>query len=138
MSSKSSLRSLEDAVVHLQEELDLRNSEIEMLQQRMSTTKCMECDHKDEIIADILNKMESMHIVADSKAAEINIDKVMRNISDLNRILSENAKDIKSNPNGASFCHQPSLKLEFTATGITLEGTPVKHKTNVKILTKIS
>lgn len=124
------------------ERLSDRELEISILQKRLELRsknnsnsssnkndleKCLRCSKKDGIIINLFEKLniyESAILGSTSSKNEImewDMDVIMRNVEELNKLVAENERSIEYIENGAKFLPTNVMHLSFYADGFQLD-----------------
>lgn len=103
---------------------------------------CPQCAKKDDVIAELydlvtvkgfdsVNRRPKDGLVPtgsindkDQQKSDIDFDQVIKNVSELNRLVCENQRSVEYHPeaNSASFQQYPALSLDLYANGFYLDG----------------
>ena len=88
---------------------------------------CSSCARKDGLISHLFEKVnlyESAILGTPGESLEVkpwDLDTIMRNVGELNKLVAENERSVEYNDNGAKFLPTNTLQLAFYADGIQLD-----------------
>ena len=120
------------------ERLSDRELEISILQKRLElrggaatggggnqAKNCSSCARKDGLISNLFEKVnlyESAILGTDSlEVKDWDLDHILRNVGELNKLVAENERSVEYNDNGAKFLPNHTLQLAFYADGLQLD-----------------
>ena len=120
------------------ERLSDRELEISILQKRLElrggaatggggnqAKNCSSCARKDGLISNLFEKVnlyESAILGTESlEVKDWDLDHILRNVGELNKLVAENERSVEYNDNGAKFLPNHTLQLAFYADGLQLD-----------------
>ena len=116
------------------ERLSDRELEISILQKRLELRgggknpdkNCSSCVRKDGLISNLFEKVNLYEsaILGTTETSEVqdwDLDHILRNVGELNKLVAENERSVEYNDNGAKFLPNHTLQLAFYADGLQLD-----------------
>ena len=95
--------------------------------QALLPKNCSSCARKDGLISNLFEKVnlyESAILGTTDSCLEVkhwDLDTILRNVGELNKLVAENERSVEYNDNGAKFLPTNTLQLAFYADGIQLD-----------------
>jgi hypothetical protein len=101
------------------------------------TDQCEDCEDKESVIAEMLDKLELLQKTVDERGdldPALDFDLILKNIEELNGILTENQKEIVAQRNAhgnggviAKFQAHPVTSLVFYSNGFRLDDRELRE-----------
>ena len=136
-----------DELEVVKDRLSDRELEVAILEKRLSlrsqqngaqkmTNGCDECKRKEKVIGQLYEKMEGLEAAVDAfcnkhnspkplspLSSDFDLDQIMKNISELNHLVTENERDVEyvSGGGGAKFNRASVVALAFYADGFQVD-----------------